>query len=308
LTSPIPTSEVALYSLGDPLAGPGTAAGAVCSLLFSAARYSRYKYGSVAAADAFARALGTAIGERHPELAAASRLVMTSSPYVGVPTAATTLARRLQPMLNGIRARYGLPSAPLVKVDRINPSAGDYGMLSAGERDRHMAANPLSFRRLPPDQARGAHLLVIDDVRVTGAHQRCLTRASDELPLAARTFLYIAAFSSPAGACLDPTREDALNHAAVKTLDDLASIVEAGDFAWNVRVCKFALSQANHADLARFLGRMPGWFISGLYRNSARDGYARMRPYASSHALVRAELGRRRGRPVTDGLPRRQPA
>ena len=105
-----------------------------------------------------------------------------------------------------------------------------------------------------PDQVRDAHLLVVDDVRVTGAHQRCLMRASDGLPLAARTFLYIASFPGPAGACFDPTQEDALNHAAVKTLDDLAGIVEAGDFAWNVRVCKFVLSPANHGDLPRFLG------------------------------------------------------
>ena len=112
---------------------------------------------------------------------------------------------------------------------------------------------------------------------MTGAHQRCLMRASDGLPLAARTFLYIASFPSPAGACFGPTQEDALNHAAVKTLDDVAGIVEASDFAWNVRVCKFVLNPANRGD---------------LHRNSGWDGYARMSPYTPSHAVVRAELAR----------------
>jgi hypothetical protein len=187
---------------------------------------------------------------------------------------------------------------PLIRVDRISTTAGDYGTLSAQARDLHMAANLLSFRRFPPAQVRGAHLLVVDDVRVTGAHQRCLTRASEALPLAGRTFLYIAAFPGQPSGCFDPAQEDALNHAAVKTLDDLAEIVEAEDFAWNVRVCKFTLSPANQGELPRFLRRMPDWFIRDLHRNSCRDGYARMAPYAPSHALVRAELSVRSGGPL----------
>ena len=215
---------------------------------------------------------------------------MTSSPYAYVPTAATTLARRLRPVLNVLRAGRGLPPVPLVQVDRGSAAAGDYGTLSARARDQRMAGTVLSLHRFRPDQVRGAHLIVVDDVRVTGAHQRCLARASDRLPLSARAFLYIAAFSSPAAVSFDPTAEDALNHAAIRTLDDLATLVASNDFTWNVRVCKFVLNPANHGSLPRFLAQMPGWFVRGLYRNSRRDGYAWMGPYAPSHATVRAEL------------------
>jgi PRTase ComF-like len=293
MTRRIPTHEFALYSLG------GTAAAADGgSPPFSPDRYSRYKYGSVTVADAFARALWTAFCEHRPELARAPRLLLASSPYAHVPAAATTLARRLQPLLNAARTRYGLAPAPLLQVDRVSTSAGDYGVLSAQARNRLMAGNDLSFRRFPPGQVRDAHLLIVDDVRVTGAHQRCLTRATEQLPLTARTFLYIASFQRPADGCFDPTQEDALNHAAVKTLDDLAGIVESGDFAWNVRVCKFVLSPANYPGLPEFLRRMPGWFVRGLHRNSCQDGYARMDQYAASYAVVRAELDRRSGRPL----------
>jgi hypothetical protein len=292
LTGRIPTREFALYALGEP--GPAAPAAPACPLPFSPARYSRYKYGSVAAAEVFAQALAAAVAERHPELACAPRLLMASSPYTYVPTAATTLARRLQPVLNAARARCGLPGAPLVQVDRVTPADGDYGTLSASAREGRMAANALSFRRFPPGRVCGAHLLIVDDVRVTGAHQRCLMRASDELPLAARAFLYLASFGSPAGGGVDPTQEDALNHAAVRSLDDLAGIVEADDFAWNVRVCKFVLDPAQRDDLARFLARMPGWFVRDLHLNSYRDGYARMSRYAPSHAVVREDLA---GRP-----------
>jgi hypothetical protein len=271
-----------LYELGGP--GP---------LPFSPTRYSRYKYGSVTATDAFAGTLGAAFAERHPDLAFAPRLLLTSSPYIYVPTAATTLARRLQPVLNAARARRGLLPAPLLQVDRVNPTSGDYGTLSGAEREGLMASNVLSFRRFRPEQVRDAHLLIVDDLRVTGAHQRCLARASDRLPLAARTFLYLAAFGRPADGRFDPTQEDALNHAAVRTLHDLAAIVAADDFTWNVRVCKFIFDPAQRDDLPRFLARMPGWFVRDLHRNSRRDGFGQMSSYAPSHALVRAELAGR---------------
>jgi hypothetical protein len=303
LAAIIPTRDFALYSLG----GSTPAANGNCRLPFSFARYSRYKYGSVAAAETFARALGVAFCAAHPELALAPRLLMASSPYAHVPAAAATLARGLQPVLNMARAKNGLAPVRLLRVDRISTSAGDYGTLSAQARDLHMAANVLSFRRFRSAQVRDAHLLVVDDVRVTGAHQRCLMRASEDLPLAARVFLYIAAFADPLNGCFDPAQENALNHAAVKTLDDLAGIVEGGDFAWNVRVCKFTLSPANHGELPRFLRRMPYWFVRDLDRNSCRDGYARMGSYAPSHALVRAELSARAGRPQAACPPAPQP-
>jgi PRTase ComF-like len=60
---------------------------------FSAAQYSRYKYGSVAAAEAFAHALGEAFCECRPEFVRVPKLLMTSPPYPDVPTAATTVNR-----------------------------------------------------------------------------------------------------------------------------------------------------------------------------------------------------------------------
>jgi PRTase ComF-like len=127
------------------LDGPDAAVAMSSSPPFSATQYSRYKYGSVAAAEAFARALGEAFCECRPQLVRVPRLLMTSSPYTYVPTAATALARSLQPVLNAARARAGLPPARFVQVDRLGTSAGDYGTLSAAARDRRMAANVLSY-------------------------------------------------------------------------------------------------------------------------------------------------------------------
>jgi hypothetical protein len=301
-----PVYELALYrldqggSVGGALAGP-----------FDVALYSRYKYGSTAAAGWFARALGQAFLDRYPRLADESRLFIASSPYRRVPTAANAVATGFATVLNAARAGRGLPPAPLVHIERMVASSGDYGTLSAEARIRLMADNALSFDRLRP-HADGAHLIVVDDVKVTGAHQRCLIRASETLPFGSRTFVHIAAFDGAGTQRLDPALEDRLNHAVISTLDDLAGLIRDADFTWNVRVCKFLLCPANRGDLPSFLTRMTGRFVRELRHNSLIDGYARMTDYRESHAITAREL-RRRGRlrgspgrpadPAMAGLP-----
>jgi PRTase ComF-like len=283
-----PVYELALYRLDH----GGSAGGTAIPRPFDAALYSRYKYGSAVAADSFARALGHAFLDRYGRLAHQPRLLIASSPYRRVPTAANALAVRFAAVLNDARAGRGVPPAPLVHIERIAASSGDYGRLSAEARTRLMAANTLSFDRLRP-HADGAHLIVVDDVKVTGAHQRCLTRASETLPLGSRTFAHIAAFDGAGTERPDPALEDSLNHAAISTLDDLAGLVGDSDFTWNVRVCKFLLSPANRDDLPSFLTRMTDPFVRELRHNSLIDGYARMTAYRESHAIVARELRRR---------------
>jgi hypothetical protein len=282
-----PVYELALYRLDQ-------AGGAAIPRPFDAALYSRYKYGSATAADSFARALGQAFLDRYRHLADQPRLLIAASPYRRVPTAANALAVRFATVLNDARAGRGIPPAPLVHIERIAASSGDYGTLPAEARTRLMAANALSFDRLRP-HAHGAHLIVVDDVTVTGAHQRCLIRASETLPLASRAFAHIATFGRTGPERPDPALEDRLNHAAVSTLDDLAEIVAGADFTWNVRVCKFLLCPANRDDLPSFLTRMTDPFVRELRHNSRIDGYARMPAYRASHAIIAREL-RRRGR------------
>jgi PRTase ComF-like len=284
----IPSYQFSVYQLDE----NGSATDLTCPQPFNVALYSRYKYGSTVAADWFARALGSSFLAQQPSFACWPRLLIASSPYHYVPTAAHALTIRLVAMLNDARAGHGLPAARLVHIERGAASSGDYGTLSADARTRLMTANALSFGRLLP-YADNAHLIVVDDVKVTGAHQECLIRASDALPLRARMFLHIAAFIDSGARPLDPALEDRLNHAAIRTLDDLAPVVAGPDFSWNVRVCKFLLNPANQHRLAEFLARMPVRRVRELHDNSLRDGYARMDAYRGSHAIVRAELRQR---------------
>jgi hypothetical protein len=282
----IPTYELALYHLNE----AGIPVQSICPFPFVAVDYSRYKYGAAAVAGRFASALGDVFQHAFPHLISAPSLLIASSPYKYVPTAAHVLASRFLQHINLRRDHQHLPPAHLIKIARHHPSSGDYGTLPDEQRRLLMRTNALSFGSTP---FQNAHLVMIDDIKVSGAHQERLREATDLLPLASRTFLHIASFCVQPPALLDPTIEDRLNHACVKMLDDLIDIIQAPDFVWNVRLCKFLLSASNRAELPAFLACLPDRFLLDLFVLSCGDGYDLMAAYRESHLLVQAALQQR---------------
>jgi hypothetical protein len=291
--SDTPTRELELYWLNE----GGFPVRTVPACPFVAAEYSRYKHGAAASAAVFARCLEDAFQETFPHVADAARLLIASSPYKYVPTAAHALALAFLHRLNERRHSRNLPAARLIKIGRLQPSPDDYGQFSAGQRHALMRANSLSVDRTLP---RDSHLVIIDDIKVTGAHQNCLMAATDGLPLLSRTFLHIARFVIPSSAALDPTIEDRLNHASAKGLSDLVEIVRSPDFAWNARLCRFLLSKKNRTELSGFLTHMPGCFVLDLSEKSRGDGYDLMDAYRESYTIVETALRQRRLTPTQD--------
>jgi hypothetical protein len=283
--SDIPTCELELYWLNE----TGVPVRSASAYPFTAADYSRYKHGATACGAVFATALADAFQRAHPHIADASQLLIASAPYKHVPTASHALARAFACDLNQRRFSRNVPSARLIKIGRLHLSPDDYGQFSIEQRRVLMRTNPLTLDTTP---FQDAHLVVIDDLKVTGAHQDCLVDATDGLPLLSRTFLYIARLLSPPAA-LDPTVEDRLNHAFVKKLADIIAIVRSPDFAWNARLCRFLLSARNRAELPAFLMQMPGRFLLDLSEKSCGDGYDLMEAYRKSYVILQMALQQR---------------
>ena len=299
----IPTREFALYQLDR----AGAQVAAACAEPFDPVRHSGYKYGSTAAADWFGRRLAAAFLARYPHTLAQPSVLIASSPYHRMPTAAAALARAFRAAFNAERTAAGgagLTAAPLVQIERTSAAAGDYDLLSPESREQSAAAAGLSFGGLSHFDLRGAHLIVVDDLKATGAQQRALVRASRALPLGSRTFLYTAALDPVSRAGFEPGTEDRLDHARIRTLRDLAGLLRerVGDFAWNARTCTFLLAPQNRDALPEFLGRMPSRFVRELYCHSLNDGYALMNAYRRSHGLIALEL-HSRGLLATDDVP-----
>ena len=282
----IPVSTMSLYQFDS---GDGTCTKDVD--LFSPVQYSKYKYGSCKVGEAYASALCEAFLQRFPYLALSPQLIVTSSPYKAIPTSSFCIAQAFYNLLNQQRGLVGSSPCRSTRIGRATLLPGDYGSLSAEQRIQCMLRNRLSFDKT---LLANADLLVIDDIKVTGAHQRCLMMHATQLSLASLTFLYVIECVNSDAATRNPQIEDRLNHAYVHTLTDVAEIIQAPDFSFNVRVCKFILSEINRPVLPAFLEQMANHFILYLYQMSLEDGYGDMDTYRESLQIIGSVLQQRR--------------
>nr|WP_279538963.1 phosphoribosyltransferase family protein [Allobranchiibius sp. GilTou38] len=212
-----------------------------------AASYSRFKHGSGSVAARFARLLAQQYADHH-DLSSTPRVWVTGSGYAAVPPAAAALVApfvaALAELVPGLQVRE-------LRVHRSGRTPGDYAAMSPADRDAALRDDCMYVE--DSVDLRGELVVALDDIRVTGTHERamnaCLTAAGarwiDHLYL-----VDAAAFATA------PQLESMLNAAAVEGLDDLLAIVRADDFVPNARVCRRVL-RLPPEELVRFVEQAP---------------------------------------------------
>ncbi len=244
--------------------------------LFDAYAYSRFKYGSAYMSKQYAQALCVLLRERHPELWQTSALWLTSSAYKFVPTASDSLAKYLFKYLSHTLQGRQAPVIEPVKIARTRLFPADYGNLTQQERKAIMQQVDLYFEQpLPAQQA--DDLVIVDDIRITGAHEHRLLEFAKKEGFKRIYFVYIAHLSPKS----DPTTEHWLNHMAVRDLRDLWDLWSTEGCLLNARICKFLLSYPDKIALTQFAKALPQRLSSRIAEGMWQDGYAEMALYTA---------------------------
>ena len=254
--------------------------------------YSRMKYGDPVATWRIANA----VRERlfgHPLWQVWSengqKVVMASSAYGSVPTAAHWVSENLQTMLK----EDGL-GVTRMKFER----EGGFGCHSYSQMDLAKRREVLQERRIwleGPELAEGATLLVFDDLRSTGAHEESLRKVVEDHPAISRVvFLYFIGFSSALSKS-QPQQEDALNHSLVRTPEDLLQMTRSSQspLLINARLVRFLLrAGAQDPDgFVALLPKLPEDFLRAvLLAANSRDGYANQAAYVKGFELLQSYL------------------
>ena len=254
--------------------------------------YSRMKYGDPVATWRIADAVREQLLE-HPLWQVWSghgqQVVMASSAYGSVPTAAHWVSENLQTMLE----EEGL------KVSRMKfERQGGFGCHSYSQMDLAKRREVLQERRIwldGPDLETGTTLLVFDDLRSTGAHEESLRKVVESHPEIDRVvFLYFIGFSAALSKS-QPQQEDALNHSLVRTAEDLVQLARnaPSPLLINARLVRFLL-RAGSEDRDGFVALLPKFppeFLRGVAQAaSSRDGYASQVAYAQGFDLLQSFL------------------
>ncbi|TDX00607.1 phosphoribosyltransferase family protein [Dinghuibacter silviterrae] len=245
--------------------------------------YSRFKFGD----EVVARAFGFDLAEGFIRAHGASlkgQVVVVPSPYSFIPTATFAMKNYFVFRLNRYLADRGLPVVQETKVHRTVTYKEDYGGLSADERIALIGNDAFHIDRAFLE---GKTVLFLDDIRITGGHERMILKMVREYGLQEPLFLlYFAELVNPD---IPPTIENFLNYHAIRSIFDLDALIRGGSFVLNTRAAKYIL----HYDFEAFRIFVEGQtdaFLEYLYDMAIGNGYHTMDAYRRNLDFIRANV------------------
>jgi orotate phosphoribosyltransferase len=249
------------------------------ALAFEPAVFSEFKYGRKDAAKFYAvNVVETLMSQLQAMLDHDEPIVITGTPYKHVPNAARILAAETFRLL-----RKGRTSVSLASIYQPRLAAGDYGTLSCASRD---VRNQSKTRHIHPQDFDGKHVILIDDIRITGSIERSTVMMLEALDVLSITTVNLVRFNQET-ALARPDLEDKLNHFKVQTLSDLRSVMAypRDNFVLTTRAIKCIL-QADAAQLEKFLKCLNLQQLNELFSGIVDEGYDQMAVYQHSFEQV----------------------
>ncbi|MEO6550377.1 MAG: phosphoribosyltransferase family protein [Ferruginibacter sp.] len=252
---------------------------------FSAVEYSGFKFGD----DMIAEKFGVALAEqfirqylRHHPISA--QIVVISSPYSFLPTATFAMKNYFVFTLNRWLAENNFSVVQETKVHRTITYKEDYGELDAEQR-MNLIGND-SFH-IDKDFLVGKTLLFLDDIKITGSHERMINKMLTAYNLHNDTHLLY--FAELENKNIHPNIENQLNYSLVKSIFDINPIIKNERFSINTRLVKYLLN-AEPVSFKIFIQSHSADFINLLYDSALGNGYHLIEAYQQNLAVLKAQI------------------
>lgn len=273
----IPQFNLCFYEAGL-TDGEFVAMPAMATPLFCPVEYSWFKYGCLSIAEQYSEALASVLTPHLMQLVKpGEQVVVMGTPYKNLPNAAKLLAGSAERILR----KAGFPTS-LTRIYQYHLGSGDYAGLSLAGRE---ARNGAKKRAFDPAEFIGKHVVVIDDVRITGSVERSIMALLASLDILSMTFVNLMKLD-PKLAEAKPQIESELNQHAVEGLAELGNLMmDRGNFTLTTRAIRFVL-ESNPDEVQWLLDNLPDHDRRLLYNGAVDDGYDRMEKYQKTFALV----------------------
>ncbi|MEN0056265.1 MAG: phosphoribosyltransferase family protein [Mucilaginibacter sp.] len=247
--------------------------------------YSRFKFGDDAVAKTFGTQLADGfISQYLAENPIKQQIVVISSPYSFIPTATFAMKNWFAARLNRWLALHGYPVTQETKVHRTITYKDDYGELDAQQR-MNLIGND-SFH-IDKDFLQDKTLLFLDDVKITGSHERMIMKMVKEYGLSNDIFmLYFAELTNKN---IHPNIENFINYHQVKSIFDLGDIIKGGSFCINTRIVKYILNY-DFDSFCIFIHEQTDDFVNSLYDAALGNGYHTIEAYTHNLNYIKENL------------------
>lgn len=252
---------------------------------FCKVEYSKFKFGDGLIAEKYGRDLANGFIENEMKNKYdGTKIVVVSSPYAHIPTATFYMKNHFIDYLNKWLIDNGFDVVEESKIYRNTTYKEDYGALSAEERYRLISND--SFY-VDEKFLSGKKVLFMDDIRITGSHEKMIVRMCNTLRL--NCSYYLLYYAELINHDIPPQIENHLNYAKVKSLKDLDSIIESETFKINTRIVKFILN-ANESEFRSFIKSKDASFLKSLFFNSIGNAYHKIEAYRKNYSILKEKL------------------
>lgn len=249
---------------------------------FSPDDYSRFKFGDSAVARDFGKALADGFIENFlTENMIADQIVVISSPYCFIPTATYAMKDHFLYRLNRWLVDNGGHAVQEAKVHRTITYKEDYGALSAEERMTLIGNDSFHIDR---DFIAGKTLIFLDDIKITGSHERMILKMVKEYDL--KNQIHMLYFAELVNNDIHPNIENFLNYYSVKSIFDLDDIIKSDAFCINTRIVKYILN-FDFESFSIFIERQGDEFINQLYDLSLGNSYHTIESYSRNLNFIK---------------------
>lgn len=248
---------------------------------FDPADYSRFKFGDGSIAEQFGLALAEGfIDEVFSGIEIEQQLVVMSSPYDFIPTATNAMKDYFVFRLNRYLIEQGKSVVQEAKIHRTTTYKEDYGALNAEERMRLIGNDTFHVDK---SFLEGKTLIFMDDIRITGSHERMIKKMISEYGIQNDAFLLY--FAELINDEIHPNVENYLNFHAVKSVFDLGELIQNKRFTINTRIVKYILNSEQEI-FQTFIEQQNQSFKNLLLDMAIGNGYHTMDSYrANIHQL-----------------------
>lgn len=249
---------------------------------FSPNEYSKFKFGDKTIARKFGYGLALGfINEYLSHNPITDQIVVLSSPYCFIPTATFAMKDYFIQKLNLYLINADLPVVEETKIHRTITYKEDYGSLSAEER---LSLIQNDGFHIDSEFIKGKTLIFLDDIKITGSHEKVIKRMIDRYSLENRClFLYFAELTNKK---IHPNIENFLNYHFVKKLLDLDKIIKNENFLLNTRVVKYILN-APFEEFTSFIQYQPVKLVQTIYHLAIGNSYHKIKEYERNLKFIK---------------------
>lgn len=252
---------------------------------FNPTDYSKFKYGDDKVSEQYGFELAQGfIKDILSKNKIINQIVVISSPFSFIPTATFAMKNYFVYELNKWLSENNLHVVQETKIHRTITYKEDYGELSAEDRMKLISNDHFHIDKTFLENKT---LIFLDDIRITGSHERMITKMIEEFELS--NDAYLLYFAELTNEFINPNFENYLNYYYIKSIFDLQKIINSNRFVINTRIVKYLLNYNSNA-FKIFIQNQSNKFNGLLYNMALGNSYHTIDEYQENINFLKQHI------------------